>query len=1085
MGLCASSPAPPGAVPASNGSVPEAGAKASPRASLQKDESLAAKPVAGEEAPPGGAGPPASASASDRTRVVLRWRRGPCIGRGGSGAVFVARQPDTGALFAVKEVDLSKQSADAIKDIRTEINTLRRLTHPNIVQYLGSQMRGSTLCILMEWVPGGSARQFLRDMGELPPGVIARYAVQALRGLGWLHSRNVIHCDVKPDNLLLDDNGTVLLADFGAASMRVALGSPVDASQGGGRRVQGSPYYMSPETMRGDAPTPAADIWGLGATVLELATGRPPWSDRGIRDAPSLFVHVTKDASRLPTIPERLPASLRDFLSQCFRRDPSSRPSAVALLAHPFVASTSARVPVARMASRMASVLPDLGEGPQGSAATGTSGARPGGGHRLAASLSLAVVAEFSQPPSAAPGRANDSLAPQSGAGSAGGTDSSALRRILMRAQSNACGPGIDGPAAQPAGGFARGSSVMRGSLGYGRMMSRVDSVGMAQALGGGAGGSGQPTSTFLAFDSRMRSVMVGDELAGHTGSGSRGRSSGDPAAQGTQSRKGEEPLFVDASGALLAGTVDDTLPDVDWEMEGDDAPELGVAAQRGGGAPRLSPAGAGRASAKPGRSRSSGSVPGPRVDTGRRSRLAQSGSTDVAPGAAGTAARGGAFLRQFGSAMGQSATGSVSTADGAASLDGVALASNSQSSPALAGRSGRAGSTSGSDNPRAAGETADAPAPKSSPMLITGAASRSAAARSMRRGRSRASGDGSRSREVANDDEEDEDETTSEDDSEREDRPDEEWAAEARSRRDLVGVSKDEEAAAQALGDRDPRASTVFNLDDIMEDGAGGSADEADARDPALESGATEMGSRLDAPFVSGISGSQTTRHDASSPRIADGGSPLATPRVAAPGHWASSSASKMAKDSKPPSSSSSEFHLAVTAGQASGLGSSLRLSTSTNGDGQRRSGGGTSASPASHLGEGDTLGSRRAAPFGPSPALPHMAMMRSGSVHARPQLDAVPESRSKPVAVQQLGDVRSRSAKAVFRNAPDEVAEAALRGYMQARAKNVLAVAFGQGWTDDGNPVLYDNSELLRKFAAEADGGEAASAAVPPRPS
>ncbi|KAA0176781.1 hypothetical protein FNF27_01603 [Cafeteria roenbergensis] len=384
MGLCASSPAPPGAVPASNGSVPEAGAKASPRASLQKDESLAAKPVAGEEAPPGGAPPPASASASDRTRVVLRWRRGPCIGRGGSGAVFVARQPDTGALFAVKEVDLSKQSADAIKDIRTEINTLRRLTHPNIVQYLGSQMRGSTLCILMEWVPGGSARQFLRDMGELPPGVIARYAVQALRGLGWLHSRNVIHCDVKPDNLLLDDNGTVLLADFGAASMRVALGSPVDASQGGGRRVQGSPYYMSPETMRGDAPTPAADIWGLGATVLELATGRPPWSDRGIRDAPSLFVHVTKDASRLPTIPERLPASLRDFLSQCFRRDPSSRPSAVALLAHPFVASTSARVPVARMAS---------------------------------------------------------------------GTDSSALRRILMRAQSNA---------------------------------ARVDSVGMAQALGGG-----------------------------------------------------------------------------------------------------------------------------------------------------------------------------------------------------------------------------------------------------------------------------------------------------------------------------------------------------------------------------------------------------------------------------------------------------------------------------------------------------------------------------------------------------------------------------------------------------------------------
>lgn len=107
---------------------------------------------------------------------------------------------------------------------------------------------------------------------------------------------------------------------------------------------------------------------------------------------------------------------------------------------------------------------------------------------------------------------------------------------------------------------------------------------------------------------------------------------------------------------------------------------------------------------------------------------------------------------------------------------------------------------------------------------------------------------------------------------------------------------------------------------------------------------------------------------------------------------------------------------------------------------------------------------------------------MMRSGSLHACPQLDAVPETRSKPFVVQQLGEVRSKTAKAVFRDAPDEVAEAALRGYMQARAKNVLAVAFGQGWTDDGNPVLYDNSELLRKFAAEADDDEAAAPPPPP---
>jgi len=73
----------------------------------------------------------------------------------------------------------------------------RSYTHPNIVGYVGAQVKGSTLSILMEWVPGGSVKQVVRDLGPLPEGAIAAYAIQAVRGLGWLHKRGVIHCDVK------------------------------------------------------------------------------------------------------------------------------------------------------------------------------------------------------------------------------------------------------------------------------------------------------------------------------------------------------------------------------------------------------------------------------------------------------------------------------------------------------------------------------------------------------------------------------------------------------------------------------------------------------------------------------------------------------------------------------------------------------------------------------------------------------------------------------------------------------------------------------------------------------------------------
>ncbi|GAB7360535.1 hypothetical protein MBLNU230_g8483t1 [Neophaeotheca triangularis] len=236
----------------------------------------------------------------------LKYMKGAMIGQGSFGTVFLALHAVTAELMAVKQVEMPSNSGSAtdarknnmIEALKHEISLLRELKHPNIVQYLGSNSDDRHLNIFLEYVAGGSVATMLVNYGSLPEGLISNFVRQILLGLSYLHSRDIIHRDIKGANILVDNKGTVKISDFGISKRVEAstfLGSgptspnnsntpstttptttkkPSRAAQ----RVslQGSVFWMAPEVVRQTAYTKKADIWSLGCLVVEMMTGAHP-----------------------------------------------------------------------------------------------------------------------------------------------------------------------------------------------------------------------------------------------------------------------------------------------------------------------------------------------------------------------------------------------------------------------------------------------------------------------------------------------------------------------------------------------------------------------------------------------------------------------------------------------------------------------------------------------------------------------------------------------------------------------------------------------------------------------------------------
>ncbi|KAK8576387.1 hypothetical protein V6N13_090860 [Hibiscus sabdariffa] len=228
----------------------------------------------------------------------------------------------------------SKEKTQAhIRELEEEVKLLKNLSHPNIVRYLGIVREEETLNILLEFVPGGSISSLLGKFGPFPEAVIRKYTKQLLLGLEYLHNNGIMHRDIKGANILVDNKGNIKLADFGASKQVVEL-----ATVTGAKSMKGTPYWMAPEVILQTGHSFSADIWSVGCTVIEMATGKPPWSQQYQEVAALFYVGKTKSH---PPIPEHLSSEAKDFLLKCLQKEPELRQVASELLKHPFVTGES------------------------------------------------------------------------------------------------------------------------------------------------------------------------------------------------------------------------------------------------------------------------------------------------------------------------------------------------------------------------------------------------------------------------------------------------------------------------------------------------------------------------------------------------------------------------------------------------------------------------------------------------------------------------------------------------------------------------------------------------------------------------
>ncbi|CAJ2502460.1 Uu.00g098540.m01.CDS01 [Anthostomella pinea] len=253
------------------------------------------------------------------------YRLGECLGKGAFGSVYKAIHWGTGEAVAVKQIKLGNLPKSELRMIEAEIDLLKNLNHDNIVKYIGFVKSIDCLNIILEYCENGSLHSVCKAYGKFPENLVGVYMTQVLQGLQYLHDQGVIHRDIKGANILTTKDGKVKLADFGVSTSTLA--GPDKEAQ-----VVGTPYWMAPEIIELSGASPASDIWSLGCTVIELLQGRPPYHH--LQAMPALFAIVNDDH---PPLPEGVSSAARDFLIQCFQKDPNLRVSAKKLLKHNWI----------------------------------------------------------------------------------------------------------------------------------------------------------------------------------------------------------------------------------------------------------------------------------------------------------------------------------------------------------------------------------------------------------------------------------------------------------------------------------------------------------------------------------------------------------------------------------------------------------------------------------------------------------------------------------------------------------------------------------------------------------------------------
>jgi alpha-tubulin suppressor-like RCC1 family protein len=241
------------------------------------------------------------------------------LGRGGSAVVYLARDRALGREVAIKVVTPRAGADDAVARLAREARTVAQLQHPNIVAvYAVRRLRSGGLALVLQYVPGTTLRALIDREAPLPPDRAERVMRDVASALAYAHARGVVHRDVKPENVFVHaDDGRALLADFG-----IARSGQQDGLTMAGTAL-GTPAYMAPEQVDGDALDGRADLYSLGVVTWEMLTGRRPW------EGESLYNVIYKQKhDELPPVEALRPGAVPPRLQYVVERMLQKRPAA-------------------------------------------------------------------------------------------------------------------------------------------------------------------------------------------------------------------------------------------------------------------------------------------------------------------------------------------------------------------------------------------------------------------------------------------------------------------------------------------------------------------------------------------------------------------------------------------------------------------------------------------------------------------------------------------------------------------------------------------------------------------------------------